>query len=171
VEAQVGIGGPLLGSVGAAVCYVIYLTTGNELFGALAYTGFFLNLFNLAPMGFLDGGRIVTALSPWLWIVGTIVIMAMMVWHFNIVLLLIFIFSLPRLFSLFRKKTAEEARYFEVTPAQRVIMGGLYFGLIAFLFLGMMAAHVSTDDNRGSGGRSISLVSPAQAGQGGRIGL
>jgi hypothetical protein len=45
--------------------------------------------------------------------------------------------SLPRLFSLFRKKTAEEARYFEVTPAQRWIMAALYFGLAAALVLGM----------------------------------
>src|SRR5882724_8728381 len=68
IEAQVGIGGPLLGAAGAAVCYGIYLATGNWMFRSLAYTGFFLNLFNLAPVGFLDGGRIVAALSPWLWL-------------------------------------------------------------------------------------------------------
>src|SRR6059036_2694929 len=50
VEAQVGIGGPLLGSLGAALCEVIHLATGNPMFRALAYTGFFLNLFNLAPV-------------------------------------------------------------------------------------------------------------------------
>jgi Zn-dependent protease len=66
IEAQVGIGGPLLGTVGSAVCVGIYYLTGNPLFMALAYTGFFLNLFNLAPISPLDGGRIVTALSPWL---------------------------------------------------------------------------------------------------------
>jgi Zn-dependent protease len=64
IEAQVGIGGPLLGTLGAVLCEMIYLATGNPMFRALAYTGFFLNLFNLAPVGFLDGGRIVTALSP-----------------------------------------------------------------------------------------------------------
>src|SRR5213080_337254 len=61
IEAQVGIGGPMLGTMGAAVCEAIHIATGNPLFGALAYTGFFLNLFNLAPVGFLDGGRIITA--------------------------------------------------------------------------------------------------------------
>lgn len=64
--------------------------------------------------------------------------------HFNFILLIIFIFSLPRLFSLFRRKSAEEARYYEVTPDQRWIMGGMYFGLIAFLVLGMMTAQVQT---------------------------
>jgi len=158
-EAQVGIGGPILGAVGAAVCYGIYCATGNGLFGALAYTGFFLNLFNLAPIGFLDGGRIVTALSPWLWLVGTIIIGLMMFVHFNFLLLIIFVMSLPRLFSLFRKKSSEEARYFEVTPQQRLIMGGMYFGLIALLVVGMVAAKVQTE-TRNSRGETISFNLP-----------
>src|SRR2546426_10132960 len=47
IESQVGIGGPLLGTVGAVACYGTFLLTDNPLFMALAYTGFFLNLFNL----------------------------------------------------------------------------------------------------------------------------
>jgi len=137
IEAQVGIGGPLLGSAGAVLCYGIYMVTKQPLFAALAYTGFFLNLFNLAPIGFLDGGRIVTALSPWLWLVGTLVMVGLLVIHFNFIVLLILIMSLPRLFSLFRKRTEEERRYFEVTPGQRFSMAVLYFGLAAALALGM----------------------------------
>ena len=155
MEAQIGIGGPILGSVGAAVCFLIYRTTGNELYGALAYTGFFLNLFNLAPFGFLDGGRIVTALSPWLWLVGLVIIGIMMYVHFNFILLLIVIMSLPRLFSLFRKRSTEEARYFEVTPRQRWIMGTMYFGLIVLLVAGMVASQVRTEDRPSRGGESI----------------
>lgn len=145
IEAQVGIGGPLLGALGAAVCYAIFLATGQGIFGALAYTGFFLNLFNLAPVGFLDGGRIVTALSPWFWLVGIVIIGLMMLVHFNFLLLIIFIVSLPRLFSLFRKKSVDERRYYEVTPEQRLIMGAMYFGLIAFLVVGMIGAHVQME--------------------------
>jgi len=137
IEAQVGIGGPLLGTVGSAVCELIYQGTGNLMFRALAYTGFLLNLFNLAPIGFLDGGRIVTALSPWLWLVGFAVMLVMIFTHFNVILLLILAFSLPRLFFLFRRKSEAELRYFEVTSAQRWIMATLYFGLIAVLVLGM----------------------------------
>jgi Zn-dependent protease len=137
IEAQIGIGGPLLGSAGALLCYGIYAVTGARLFEALAYTGFFLNLFNLAPIGFLDGGRIVTALSPWLWIVGTAVIVGMLFVHFNFLLVLLLVLSLPRLVSLFRKRTDEEKRYFEVTPGQRATMALLYFGLAAALAGGM----------------------------------
>ena len=142
IEAQVGIGGPLLGTVGAGICELIYFAPGNLMFRALAYTGFFLNLFNLAPVGFLDGGRIVTALSPWLWLVGFAVLVVMTITHFNFLLVLILIMSLPRLFFLFRRKSEAELRYFEVTPAQRLTMGCMYFGLIALLVLGMEGTHI-----------------------------
>ena len=80
------------------------------------------------PIGVLDGGRIVTALSPWLWLVGFVVLIFLTITQFNFILLLILIVSLPRLFSLFRTKSADERRYFEVTPQQRMMMGVMYFG-------------------------------------------
>ena len=137
IEAQVGIGGPLFGAAASVACYGVYVFTGAPLWAALAYSGFFLNLFNLAPVGFLDGGRIVTALSPWLWIVGTVIMVAMLVISFNPLLLLLLVFSAPRLFSLFRKRTDEEKRFYEVTPGQRAFMAVLYFGLAAALGWGM----------------------------------
>jgi hypothetical protein len=57
-------------------------------------------------------------------------------------LIFILIFSVPRLFSLFQKRSEAEARYFEVTPMQRWTMGAMYFGLIALLALGMQLAHI-----------------------------
>jgi Zn-dependent protease len=113
----------------------------------LAHVGFLLNLFNLAPVGFLDGGRIATALSPWLWIVGFVIMLLVavpqfMAGHVNFVLVYVLIFSIPRLISLFRKKTEAQRRYFEVTPAQRWTMGAMYFGLIAMLVLGMQVTYL-----------------------------
>jgi Zn-dependent protease len=143
MEAWVGIGGPLFGSLGALVSFALYPLTGNPLFVALAYSGFFLNLFNLAPFGFLDGGRIATALSPWLWVVGLVIIGSMAFMHPNLLLFIIIAMSLPRLFSLFRAKTDEEKRYFEVTPTQRATMAVMYFGLVAALVLGMHAAQAT----------------------------
>jgi Zn-dependent protease len=148
IEAQVGIGGPLLGAAGAGLCEGIFLLTGNPMFRALAYTGFFLNLFNLAPVGFLDGGRIATALSPWLWVVGFVILAAMTVAHPNFLLVLILLMSLPRLFTLFRRRTEEEQRYYEVTPEQRAFMAILYFGLILLLVLGMRMSHIPEESLR-----------------------
>jgi Zn-dependent protease len=145
MEAWVGIGGPLLGSVGAAACVGLFTITGNPLFRALAFTGFFLNLFNLVPIGFLDGGRIVTALSPWLWLAGAVVMLALLVLHPNFLIGLILLLSLPRLWFLFRKKSDQERRYFEVTPGRRLVMAGMYFGLIAFLLWAMGLTHIAQD--------------------------
>jgi len=142
MEAWVGIGGPLLGSAGAVVCEGLYVLTGNALFQALAFSGFFLNLFNLVPIGFLDGGRIVTALSPWLWLAGAAVMALLLVLHPNFLVGLILLLSLPRLWFLFRKKSDQERRYFEVSPGRRLAMAGMYFGLIAFLILAMALTHV-----------------------------
>lgn len=143
VEACVGIGGPLLGSLAALACEGVFQVTGNPVFRALAYTGFFLNLFNLAPVGFLDGGRIATALSPWMWLAGFGILAAMVFSRPNFLLILILVMSLPRLWSLFRPRTDDEKRYFEITREQRVTMALLYFGLVAGLVLGMHETHLA----------------------------
>lgn len=142
MEACVGIGGPMFGSLAALLCHLAGIRLGVPLFIALAYMGYFLNLFNLAPVGMLDGGRIVTALSPWLWLPG----LALLAWlgftHPNFVIWLVLFMSLPRIFSLFRKRTEEEQRYFEVPAAQRWTMGAMYFGLIAALVVLMYMAQM-----------------------------
>ncbi len=108
MEACVGIGGPLLGSLGALVCNALGEFFAAPIFIALAWFGYFLNLFNLTPVGMLDGGRIVTALSRWLWLPG----FALLIWfgwkYPNFIIWLIVLLSLPRIYSLFRKRTEEE---------------------------------------------------------------
>src|SRR2546425_10055932 len=151
MEACVGIGGPILGSLGALVCNVLGELFAAPIFIALAWFGYFLNLFNLTPVGMLDGGRIVTALSRWLWLPG----FALLIWfgwkYPNFIVWLIVLLSLPRIYSLFRKRTEQEERYFEVTPSQRWTMSILYFGLIAVLIFGM---HVAQQDLSKQGVRS-----------------
>lgn len=143
VEACIGIGGPLLGALGAWACDGLFVLTGNPLYRGLAYSGFFLNLFNLVPIGFLDGGRIAAAISPWLWILGFIVMAGMVFLHPNLLLIFILVASIPRLFSLFRSRSATEQRYFEVSPGRRATMAALYFGLAGALVLGMAATHIN----------------------------
>src|SRR4030095_6057380 len=126
MEACVGIGGPMLGTLGALLCNSLGELFDGTLFIALAWFGYFLNLFNLTPVGMLDGGRIVTALSRWLWLPG----FALLVWfgwkYPNFIIWLIVLLSLPRIYSLFRKRTEDEQHYFEVTPDQRWPMSILY---------------------------------------------
>jgi Zn-dependent protease len=56
--ARVAIAGPILGGVASLGCYLIGHSDGSNLMFALAYFGFFLNLFNLLPFGIFDGGAV-----------------------------------------------------------------------------------------------------------------
>jgi Zn-dependent protease len=143
MEACVGIGGPMLGTFGALICNSLGEIFDAPVFIALAWFGYFLNLFNLTPVGMLDGGRIVTALSRWLWLPG-FALLLWFGWKFpNFVVWLMVILSLPRIYSLFRRRTEEERRYYEVTPTQRWTMSILYFGLIIAL---ISAMHLAQND-------------------------
>lgn len=136
VESVVGVGGPLLGGLGALAVMAAYLITGHPLYLVLAYSGLFLNLFNLIPIVPLDGGRIVSAISPWLWVIGLAIILPFLLWQLSgagLLILVIVAMSLPRVIALFRGRHTASARYFECTPGQRWTMGLLYFGLLAGL--------------------------------------
>ena len=56
--ARVAIAGPIFGGLSSLVCYLIAGAEGSNLLYALAYFGFFLNLFNLLPFGIFDGGAV-----------------------------------------------------------------------------------------------------------------
>ena len=160
IEACVGIGGPLLGSAAALLCHAIGETLQAPIWFALAWMGYMLNLFNLTPVGMLDGGRIVTAMSRWLWIPG----FAVLIWfgwkYPNFIVWMVIFLSLPRLVSLFRKRTEEEKRYYEVTQAQRWGMSAMYFGLIAALVFAMHVAqgHLQEQGVRAHGRGQDSLT-------------
>src|SRR5437879_665529 len=98
MEACVGIGGPMLGSLGALVCNSIGEFSDIPIFFALAWFGYFLNLFNLTPVGMLDGGRIVTAFSRWLWLPGFAVLLWFGWKYPNFIVWLMLIASLPSVY-------------------------------------------------------------------------
>jgi Zn-dependent protease len=60
-NALVSVAGPAAGGIGALACLVYGSATDSDLLRALAYAGFFLNLINLVPIAFLDGGHILRA--------------------------------------------------------------------------------------------------------------
>lgn len=100
-EAYIALGGPLLGSLGALACFGIWAWTDAEIWLALAYVGFFLNLINLLPLHPLDGGRIAAAVSRWLWVAGA-ALGPFVVWYtHSILFLLIWIWFLWQMYRRF----------------------------------------------------------------------
>ena len=138
VEAKVALGGPFLGSLAAALCVPLYLLTGSQLFLALAYTGFFLNLFNLIPLYPLDGGRAVSAISPWLWLLGIPVGFYFFLQSFNPIILGMLVLGILQVVGQWKKK---DRAYYEVSAPTRAVVAGAYFGLMGLLGIGMTCIH------------------------------
>jgi Zn-dependent protease len=133
-EALVAFGGPFIGGIGAYLVYVYYQMTGNPLALTLAFTGFIINLFNLVPVSPLDGGRIATAISRWLWIPGLAFLLFLFFQIGNPIILLVVIIGISRVYkSLFKHEDLEATGYFTVKPAIRLLVSLAYFGLILFL--------------------------------------
>ncbi len=62
-DARVGLAGPIWGLGAALVAWGVYLAGGAPIWAAVARLGAWINLFNLLPLGPLDGGRAFGALS------------------------------------------------------------------------------------------------------------
>jgi Zn-dependent protease len=138
VEAKVGLAGPVLGSLGAAVCLGAGVALDSDLLRALAYTGFFLNLFNLIPLLPLDGGRAVAAVHPAFWFVGLFAVAALFFWHHSLILLLIVALGVRELWHRWEHRHEPESRlYHAVTLGQRLTISTVYLLLVGLLVLGM----------------------------------
>jgi Zn-dependent protease len=145
-EAQVALAGPILGSLGAAVVWGYAEATDSELLLAIAFTGFFLNLFNLLPIVPLDGGRAVAALHPAMWLVGLAGLIGLVFISPNPILLIIVVLGGLELWNRWRHRDTPEARaYYKVLPWQRVAVAVVYVGLAVALALAMGASHVERD--------------------------
>jgi len=132
-EAYVGLGGPLLGTVGALACYFLARDQDSNLLLAIAYSGFFLNLFNLIPLSPFDGGRITAVLSPRVWLLGVPVLVALFFWRPSPMLILMALLAAPQLLKAIRYKSdSEEAQtYYAVSAATRFEYGFYYLALAA----------------------------------------
>jgi len=142
-EARVALAGPLLGSLGAAAVWAVGSWLDSDLLRALAFTGFFLNLFNLLPIVPLDGGRAVAAVHPALWGLGLAGLLALAFWHPNPILVLILLVGALELWRRWRERKAPgAAEYYKVKPWQRLSAGAIYVGLAAVLAVAMTATHL-----------------------------
>ena len=134
---------PFLGTVGATLVYFWGRETGNTLLLAIAYSGFFLNFFNLIPLSPLDGGRMTAILSPRIWFLGAPMMLAMMLYRPSPLLVLIVILAIPALRQAwhFDPNSPENRAYYSAPTAMKAEYGVFYLGLAAFLAVMTDATH------------------------------
>jgi Zn-dependent protease len=142
-ESYIALAGPLVGSLGALACLLYALATKEMFWFAAAYTGFFINLFNLFPVLPLDGGRVVGAISPRIWVLGfaAMIVAAITMHWWNPLLLILILLGLPRAFQAWSGAPRDDA-YYRISPLRRGGIALCYFGLAAALMIGMLYAHV-----------------------------
>lgn len=142
-EARVGLAGPVLGTLGGLATLGIYAATENPLFLGLAYFNFLINLFNLAPMLPLDGGRAVGAMSPVFWLLGIGTMVALLFVMPNPILILVAVLGGMELWRRWKTRNTPEGRaYHKIDLRHRVMVGLVYIGLVAVLALLMAATYV-----------------------------
>src|SRR5215213_9342307 len=132
-EARVGLAGPILRTLATAALLPIAATTDDDFWRALAFTGFFLNLFNLLPVVPLDGGRAMAAMAPWMWFLGLGAMVTLMFLRPNPILVLLVLFGGSETYRRWKQRKAGEegnVAYYDVRPAHRLAVGAVYVGLV-----------------------------------------
>lgn len=142
-EAHVALGGPLLGSFATFAVYFWGRETDSRLLLAIAYSGFFLNLFNLLPISPLDGGRIMAVLGPRIWFLGVPLLAGLFVWQPSPVLLLVAVLAAPQLLRAWRfdPQAPENQAYYAIPPGTRFEYTAFYLGLALVLALMTSGVH------------------------------
>jgi Zn-dependent protease len=91
----------------------------------------------------LDGGRIVAAIHPALWVLGLLALLALVLYRPNGILVLILVFAAMELWQRWQaRRFGGTGLYYSVLPWQRLTAAVSYFGLAALLVLGMHETHV-----------------------------
>ncbi len=141
-EARVGLAGPVLGTIGCLVPLALYAITGSDIFRALAFIGFFLNLFNLVPILPLDGGRAMAAVSPAFWGVGfALMVVAAILFPSPIILIIVLLGGLETWRRYKTRKSPEMQDYLKVSRGTRLAVGAVYISLALLLAVGIHFTH------------------------------
>lgn len=125
-EAFVALGGPLLGTMGALAALAAGLALESTALVLVAYAGFFINLINLLPIRPLDGGRIAGAVTRWLWAVGLVAGLAVILVLRSILFLVVyalFVAELYRKYATKRQKRTVVLTFAASVPAERLAEG------------------------------------------------
>ena len=145
-EAWIGLAGPLAGSAAATLCLLYGAVSGHAFWTAAAYTGFFLNLFNMIPLVPLDGGRVAGAISPRIWLLGlAVMITAAFAFHWSVLsnplIFILLLLSIPQVIAAWRGQI--DPTYYHLSVAERATVMLAYFALTGYLLVAMLASRVA----------------------------
>lgn len=146
-DAYIALAGPLTGLGLAAVCYAVGETQHDRFWYACADLSAFLNLFNMIPMPPFDGGRVIAALWPPLWVIGFALFVAFAV-YFHIPILFIIIIGLlglPAMMAAWRGDV--DPRAATMTLNARVRVSVWYLATLLGLFFVMAQSHLGAAAN------------------------
>jgi Zn-dependent protease len=133
-EAYIGIAGPIAGTLAAIISYLLYQYTGEPGYLVVALLGFFLNLFNLLPLSPLDGGRTVTVISPYIWLVGMLMLVGAFIYFKSIIIILVAAVGFMQIKQvLFNGK--ELSLYYKSKWTTKLLYLFMYLALAGFLSL------------------------------------
>jgi Zn-dependent protease len=132
-QAQIGIAGPIAGTIGATAALVLYNSTHWTVLLGWAYIGFLINLFNLIPFGMLDGGWILAPVSKWIQVAGLAVLGYLFFagWVSPLIIIIV-ILGVPVVIQRFRNH-ALDAYLTSESAAQRYTMGAAWLALVVYL--------------------------------------
>jgi Zn-dependent protease len=152
-EASIAFAGPFAGTLAAAAVLALSLQQHSPLLMALAYAGFFLNLFNLIPVTPFDGGRIVAILSPKVWFAGVPILVGAFLLSPSPMFLMILLLLAPTIYAALHaawrgEVPAHNPRYYDVPRDARVRYAGYYLLLLSFLCIMTYRTHQQVEAQR-----------------------
>ena len=149
-DAYIALAGPLTGLGLAAVCYAIGAATHDRFWYACADLSAFLNLFNMIPTPPFDGGRVIGALWPPLWIVGFAIFIALAIlWHIPLLFIVIIgALGLPAMIAAWRGHV--DPRAARMTFAARGRVSVWYLATLLGLLVVMAQAHAIATPGSGA---------------------
>jgi len=142
-EAYVAYGGPFIGTLATFAAYFWARSEDSMLGLAVAYSGFFLNLFNLLPISPLDGGRITAVLGPRIWLLGAPLMLALLLYRPSPMLVIIAVLAIPQLMAAWRYDPSlpENQAYYGIPGQVKLEYTVLYLGLLALLGIMTYSVH------------------------------
>ncbi len=146
-DAYIALAGPLTGLALAGACEAVAVLTGDRFWYACADIGAFINLFNMIPVPPFDGGRVIGAVWPGMWILGIVLFAAAAVFlHVPIfMVLLVGLLGLPAMIASFRGQV--DPRAAAMTNAARFRVSLWYLATIAALIVVLGQAHAALPAN------------------------